>query len=112
MATSDLSRPEWFLIIAVITHTTLDFQKIYPKARDVVSQAELIKDDITGYNRIIADLNNELQMIPERCPSEMSVMCDIIANNRLHAENCTYLVRKYYNLFIKHFHLDDTVDNV
>lgn len=70
-----------------------DFQKIFPKAKDVIAQAELVKDDIVVYNRKIVQLNAELETIPERCPLEVSVMCQMISGNKLQAENHTYLVR-------------------
>lgn len=70
----------------------LEFHKIFPKAKDVISQAELVKDDILIYNRKIVELNTELQMIPERCPLEVSPMCDMISGNKLQAESYTYLV--------------------
>lgn len=69
-----------------------DFQKIFPKAKDVIAQAELVKDDIVVYNRKIVQLNAELETIPERCPFEVSVMCQMISRNKLQAENHTYLV--------------------
>lgn len=72
----------------------LDFQKIFPKAKDVISQAELVREDIIRYNKQIIDLNVELQMVPERCPLEVSAMCDMISGNKLQPENYTYLVRK------------------
>lgn len=72
----------------------LDFQKIFPKAKDVLNQAELVRDDIIMYNRKIIELNTELQTVPERCPFEVSVMCDMISGNRLQPENYTYLVRE------------------
>lgn len=72
----------------------LDFQKIFPKAKDVISQAELVREDIISYNKKIVELNIELQMVPERCPLEVSAMCDMISGNKLQAENYTYLVRK------------------
>lgn len=70
----------------------LEFHKIFPKAKDVISQAELVRDDIMMYNRKIVELNIELQMIPERCPLEVVPMCDMISGNKLQAENYTYLV--------------------
>lgn len=70
----------------------LEFHKIFPKAKDVISQAELVKDDIIIYNRKIVELNTELQLIPERCPLEVSPMCEMISGNKLQAENYTYLV--------------------
>lgn len=72
----------------------LDFQKIFPKAKDVITRAELVRDDIIMYNRKIIELNTQLQTIPERCPIEVSVMCDMISGNRLQPENYTYLVRE------------------
>lgn len=72
----------------------LEFQKIFPKAKDVISQAELVRDDLIIYNRKIAELNIELQMIPERCPLEVSPMCDMISGNKLQTENYTFLVRE------------------
>jgi hypothetical protein len=45
------------------------------------------------YNKKIIELNTELQMVPERCPLEVSEMCKIISDNKLKAENYTYLVR-------------------
>ncbi|VVC35443.1 Hypothetical protein CINCED_3A000895 [Cinara cedri] len=74
-----------------VTKIVQDFQKIFPKAREIILHAESIKDDIVVYNGRIIKLNAELQMIPERCPSEVSVMCDMIVNNRLQTENYTYL---------------------
>ncbi|XP_050544501.1 prominin-1-A-like [Daktulosphaira vitifoliae] len=68
-----------------------DFQKVFPKVRDVIAQAELVKDNIIVFNRQISDLNSELQVIPERCLPDVSVMCDMISANRLHVENYTYL---------------------
>lgn len=41
----------------------------------------------------MVDLNAELQTVPERCPLEVSAMCDMVAGNKLQAENYTYLVR-------------------
>lgn len=58
-----------------------------------MSQAELVKDDIIMYNKKIIELNTELQMVPERCPLEVSEMCKMISDNKLKAENYTYLVR-------------------
>lgn len=69
-----------------------EFQKIFPKARDVITQAESVKNDIIVFNREISELNSELQVIPERCPPDVSIMCDMVTANRLHAENYTYLV--------------------
>ncbi|KAF0769684.1 prominin-1-A-like, partial [Aphis craccivora] len=57
-----------------------DFQKIFPKAKNVISQAELIREDIIRYNKKIIDLNIELQMVPERCPLEVSAMCDMMSD--------------------------------
>lgn len=71
----------------------LDFQKVFPRAKNVISQSELVKDDIIMYNRGIIELNSELQMLPERCPRDVSSMCDMISGNILVAENYTYLVR-------------------
>lgn len=70
----------------------IDFQKIFPKAKNVLSEAELVKDYVDMYNRKIVEFNAELQMIPERCPLEVSAMCDMISDNKLQAENYTYLV--------------------
>ncbi|KAL5234772.1 hypothetical protein ACI65C_002182 [Semiaphis heraclei] len=74
-----------------VSRVVQDFQKIFPKAKDVISQAELVKEDIIKYNKQIAELNVELQMIPERCPLEVSAMCDMISGNKLQPENYTYL---------------------
>lgn len=60
----------------------------------MIAQAELVKDDIITYNRKMVDLNAELQMVPERCPLEVSAMCDLISGNKLQPENFTYLVRE------------------
>lgn len=70
----------------------IDFQKIFPKAKNVISEAELVKDYITMYNKNIVEINAELQMVPERCPLEVSAMCDMISDNKLQADNYTYLV--------------------
>lgn len=71
-----------------------DFQKVFPKARDVAAQAELIKDDVIAYNRKVAQLNAELETIPERCPVEVAAMCGMIASNKLQADDHAYLVGK------------------
>lgn len=71
----------------------LDFQKVFPRAKNAISQSELVKADIIKYNRKIIELNTELQMLPERCPHEVSSMCDMISGYTLVAENYTYLVR-------------------
>lgn len=72
----------------------LDFQKIFPKAKDIISQAELVKDDIILFNKKIIQLNAELESITERCPLEISVMCSMISSNKLQAENFSFLVRE------------------
>ncbi|XP_003242766.1 prominin-1-A-like [Acyrthosiphon pisum] len=74
-----------------VSRVVQDFQKIFPKARDVISQAELVREDIIRYNKQIVELNVELQMLPERCPLEVSAMCDMISGNKLHPDNYTYL---------------------
>lgn len=53
----------------------------------------MVKNDIIMYNKKIIELNTELQMVPERCPLEVSEICKIISDNKLKAENYTYLVR-------------------
>lgn len=82
----------WWFYITLSFSRVSDFQKIFPKAKDVIAQAELVKDDIVVYNRKIVQLNAELETIPERCPLEFSVMCQMISGNKLQAENHTYLV--------------------
>lgn len=67
---------------------------MFPRARDVAAQAELIKDDAIAYNRKVAQLNAELETIPERCPVEVAAMCEMIASNKLQADDHAYLVRK------------------
>ncbi|XP_025201235.1 prominin-1-like [Melanaphis sacchari] len=74
-----------------VSRVVQDFQKIFPKAKDVISQAELVREDIIKYNNKIIESNIELQMVPERCPLEVSVMCDMISGNKLQPENYTYL---------------------
>ncbi|XP_050421252.1 prominin-1-A-like [Adelges cooleyi] len=74
-----------------VSKVVQDFQKIFPKAKDVIVQAELVRDELITYNRQVIELNAELQVVPERCSLDVSVMCDMISKNRLQAENLTYL---------------------